>query len=66
MPGLCREYVSSFDDFIPLETLSYERLNGVSLSGVNILWTYTSEAAAIGFKIFRSIIHQENTWTTRN
>ena len=28
--------------------------------------TYTSEAAAIGFKIFRSITHQENTWTTRN
>ena len=23
--------------------------------------TYTSEAAAIGFKIFRSITHQENT-----
>ena len=28
--------------------------------------TYTSEAAAIGFKTFRSITHQENTWTTRN
>ena len=29
---------------------------------------YTSDAAAIGFKIFRirSITHQENTWTTRN
>ena len=39
MPGLCREYVSSFDDCIPLETLSYEQLNGVSFSGVNILWT---------------------------
>ena len=37
MPGLCREYVSSFDDCIPVETLSYEQLNGVSFSGVNIL-----------------------------
>ena len=36
MPGLCREYVSSFDDCIPLETLSYEQLNGVSFSGVNL------------------------------
>ena len=30
MPGLCRKYVSSFDDCIPLETLSYKQLNGVS------------------------------------
>ena len=37
MPGLCREHVSSFDDCFPLETLSYEQLNGVSFSGVNIL-----------------------------
>ena len=37
MPGLCREYVSSFDDCIPLETLSYEQLNGVLFAGVNIL-----------------------------
>ena len=37
MRGLCREYVSSFDDCIPLETLSDEQLNGVSFSGVNIL-----------------------------
>ena len=28
--------------------------------------TYTSEAAAIVSKTFRSISHQENTWTTRN
>ena len=27
--------------------------------------TYTSETAAIIFKTFRSITHQENTWTTR-
>ena len=37
MPGFCCEHVSSFDDCIPLETLSYEQLNGVSFSGVNIL-----------------------------
>ena len=28
--------------------------------------TYTREAAAIVFEIFRSITLQENTWTTRN
>ena len=37
LPGLGREYVSSFDGCIPLETLSYEQLNSVSFSGVNIL-----------------------------
>ena len=30
------------------------------------LQTYTREAAAIVFEIFRSITLQENTWTTRN
>ena len=31
---VCAVNVSSFDDCIPLETLSYEQLNGVSFSGV--------------------------------
>ena len=49
MHGLCREYVSSFDDFIPLGTLSYEQLNGLSFSGVNI---YNNKKNIVELKCF--------------
>ena len=55
MPGLCREYVSSFDDCIPLETLSYEQLNGVSFSGVNIIMNNNKTCICVGMFPFVKI-----------
>ena len=40
MPGVCREYVSSFDDCILLDTPRYERLNGVSFLAFKYIFKF--------------------------
>ena len=68
MPGLCREYVSSFDDCIPLETLSYKQLNGVSFSGMreNIINTnknmYLSWNVSLCKNILEAKLLLTNVW----
>ena len=58
-PDLCREYVSSFDDCIPLETLNYEQLSGVSFSGVNILFTIINMYLSRNVSLCKKIVHLE-------